>query len=249
VKAICLCPTFGRAPDYLHLVEEAVESFLRQDYTGERELIVLNDCPLQKLVCNVPNVRVVNLDRRFGSLGEKYNAMIELTADHGDVLLPWEDDDISLPWRISQAVKQLGTGSYWKPPQVWFKDSRGYHWNHAVGVRHHASIFTHDAWDRVGGYPRVSGNQDAVMDQYLGGAGLPRFPDGIPPNEWAYVYRWGVSPRHLSGNRDHHAAWIAEAYREVIPGTFELRPYWRTDYVGLTRNSLPSTADTASSKM
>ena len=28
----CICPTYNRPPEYQHLVEEAIESFLRQDY-------------------------------------------------------------------------------------------------------------------------------------------------------------------------------------------------------------------------
>jgi hypothetical protein len=44
VSRICL--TFGR-PRFL---EEAIESFLRQDYPGEAELIVLNDLPRRNLL-------------------------------------------------------------------------------------------------------------------------------------------------------------------------------------------------------
>ena len=240
-KAICLLPTFGRAPSYLHLIEEAVESFCRQDYDGPRELVILNDHPRQRLMCDAPNVRVINLDARLRSLGEKFDAMIELAADEGDVLLPWEDDDISLPWRIRQAIEMLGDDDYWKPPQVWFADPRGYHWQHAVGVRHHASVFTYDVWNRVGGYPATSGDQDARMDSLLlrQRHRVVDYPHGIPPDQWAYVYRWGVSPNHLSGNRDHQAAWHAEAAKPCVPGTFQIRPHWRQDYPALLRSRLP----------
>ena len=42
-KVSCICPTFAR----VYLLEEAIESFLRQDYKGEKELIIddgLEDC-------------------------------------------------------------------------------------------------------------------------------------------------------------------------------------------------------------
>lgn len=234
----CLCPTYNRAPHYLHLLEEAVESFRRQDRPAESELVILNDCPGQTLVCHEPDVRVINLGVRIPSLGEKFNLLVELAR--GCILLPWEDDDISLSGRINQACARVGGDDYWKPPQVWYMDQRGLHWKHNVGIRHHASAFTRRAWESVGGYPRVSGNQDALMDRKLMRMrhGIDDFPAGIPPSQWQYIYRWGVSPNHLSGSSDHEAAWRAEASKPIATGTFEIKPRWREDYEELTRKCL-----------
>jgi GT2 family glycosyltransferase len=41
-----MCLTYGRPK----VLEEAIESFLRQDYKGEKELVVLNDFADQTLV-------------------------------------------------------------------------------------------------------------------------------------------------------------------------------------------------------
>ena len=76
----CLCPTFGRCGSaWQHLLEEAVESFLRQT-DAHSELLILNDHPAQELVFDHPRVRVVNHPSRFHTLGEKYNAMVSLAA-------------------------------------------------------------------------------------------------------------------------------------------------------------------------
>jgi glycosyltransferase involved in cell wall biosynthesis len=53
MKVSCICPTYNRPPNYQWLLEEAIESFLRQDY-AEKELLVLNDCAGQELVCDAP---------------------------------------------------------------------------------------------------------------------------------------------------------------------------------------------------
>lgn len=233
----CLCPTFGRGPSELWLLEEAIESFLRQDRPAESELMILNDCPGQILMSDHPDVRVFNLPKRLPTLGDKFNHLVELAR--GDLLLPWEDDDISLPGRINQAVAQIGEGDYWKPPQVWYMDGRGLHWRHAVGVRHHASVFTRAAWEHVGGYPSVSGNQDAIMDARLGGHLLPAFPQGLPPDQWQYIYRWGVSSLHLSGCRDTEAAYRIHGTKPHAEGVFALKPHWRRDYVELVRAACP----------
>ena len=105
----CICPTYGRPATYQHLLEEAVASFLRQTYPN-KELIVLNDCPGQELVCQAPDVRVVNRADRFPTLGDKYNAAVSLAR--GDLIAPWEDDDISLPWRLALSVDRLGDADY-----------------------------------------------------------------------------------------------------------------------------------------
>jgi len=39
MKVSCQCITYDR----VELLEEAIESFLRQDYKGEKELVILND--------------------------------------------------------------------------------------------------------------------------------------------------------------------------------------------------------------
>jgi cellulose synthase/poly-beta-1,6-N-acetylglucosamine synthase-like glycosyltransferase len=40
----CVCPTHNRPPHYQYLLEEAVESFLRQDYPN-KEMIVSTTAP------------------------------------------------------------------------------------------------------------------------------------------------------------------------------------------------------------
>src|SRR5262245_6518789 len=57
----CMCLTYGRPG----ILEEAIQSFLLQDYPGEKELIVLNDLAEQELACTARQVTVVNVPRRF----------------------------------------------------------------------------------------------------------------------------------------------------------------------------------------
>jgi glycosyltransferase involved in cell wall biosynthesis len=239
----CLCPTYGRCPSHQHLVEEAIESFLRQERQIECELILLNDCPEQELVFDHPDVRIVNRTSRIASLGEKFNELVRVAR--GDLLLPWEDDDLSLPGRISQALAMLGGDDYWKPPQVWFLQcGQPPRWRHNVGVRHHASVFTREAWEKVGGYPAISGAQDAAMDSRLMCLKhhIEHFPSGILPDQWQYIYRWGVSPNHLSGSSNHEVAWRNEADKPRQVGRFILQPHWRRDYAELCRTALATTS-------
>jgi glycosyltransferase involved in cell wall biosynthesis len=244
----CLCPTYNRAPNYLHLLSEALESFLRQCLPNgvDAELVILNDTPGQELVCTAPNVRVINTDSRFASLGEKRNFLCG--AAQGHLLLVWDDDDISLPKRIAQAVQQsriLTTGldrqhHYFNPQRSWWLDRDTLHWQHNHGYCHNASAFTRWAWAQVGGYPSTSGNEDALMDSKL------RRAFGVNPaverrQDWFSIYRWGVSPHHLSGNADgpahdpHSLHYQRIGQKPIAAGTFNLAPAWNHDYQELCR--------------
>jgi glycosyltransferase involved in cell wall biosynthesis len=240
----CICLTYNRPPEYQHLLEEAIESFLRQDYPN-KELIVLNDCPGQVLECDAPGVRVINVSERFPTLGDKRNAAVGLAR--GELLAPWDDDDISLPRRLSFSVERLGDADYFNPRRYWFLDNDGLHSDHAMGVGHNASLFTRTAFEVVGGYPSISLGEDAAMDGALL-ARMERVVDalrGYPElerSEWLYIYRWGVSPVHVSGRADE------DFYREICmrpveEGRFRLYPHWRWDYEAETRRMLERVMD------
>lgn len=194
----CICPTYGRFPTHGHLLSDAVACFLWQDYPA-KELVVFNDSREQTLVCELPGVRVVNMPTRYATLGEKYNAAIK--AARGDIILPWEDDDVSLPHRISQAVERLKGHAYFNPRRSWYWHDK-LHSDHQHGVCHNASAYTREAWEKVGGYPAVSGSQDATMDSRLRALGRTAPPLTDDFREWSYVYRWGMQPYHLSGSGD-----------------------------------------------
>jgi glycosyltransferase involved in cell wall biosynthesis len=237
----CICPTYNRPPQYQHLLEEAIASFLRQDYPN-KELIVLNDCPGQELICDEPGVRVVNVAERFPSIGDKLNAAVGLAR--GELIAPWDDDDISLPWRLSLSVERLGDGDYFNPKCYWFLDNEGLHVDHPVGYAHNASLFRRAAFEGVGGYPSKSFGADAALDAAFSGLAhaveeAGRGEEGLRREEWYYIYRWGVSQVHMSGSGEED--FYGEVGKQpVVEACFHLSPRWRRDYEAETRRLLAS---------
>ncbi|MGA7669174.1 MAG: glycosyltransferase [Nitrolancea sp.] len=237
----CICLTYGRPPDHKWLLEEAIESFLRQTYPN-KELIILNDCPQQELVCDAPGVRIVNAPMRYPTLGDKDNAAIAVAR--GELIARWDDDDISLPSRLAFSVERLGAADYFNPRSYWFMDPQGLHSDHTMGYAFNASLFRWSAFAAVGGSPAVNLGEDAAVD-----ARLSTLPDVVDPNrgapkltraEWFYIYRWGVSQHHLSSRTD------TNFYREigertVVAGRYLLQPHWRMDYPDATRRLLAVT--------
>lgn len=237
----CICLTYKRAPTAQVLLEEAINSFLIQDYT-DKELLIINDAE-QDLVLATPqpSITILNIKRRFRTLGEKYNAAIALAK--GDYICPFEDDDISLPWRLSMSMRYLlaSGAEYYNPKRYWYWDGK-YHFKHPMGYAHNASIFTRNAFTKVRGYESLSGPQDAAMDttllkkvKYLIGS---LNNQELPRKDWFYIYRWSTGSYHLSGVSNTQSYYDSLAKTNIKNSTIILKPRWRTDYVAETRQLL-----------
>ena len=230
----CLCPTFARTA----LLEEAIESFLRQDYAGPSELIVLNDFDRQTLRFHHPRVRVVNTSR-YETLGEKRNAMVEMSG--GELLLTWGDDDIHLPHRISRMVEALGDG-----PMC----MEGWHFCSYAGKMmlnrfstSGAMICTRSAFHSVKGIPHEDVGEDQSFSRRIRKHfGLPTIP--MATENPAFWYRWSGTDRpHISahgpdaqGKPKAYTLMHAYALAMVAKGTepseeIELHPCWRGDHI------------------
>ncbi|HEY0603905.1 MAG TPA: DUF6065 family protein [Herpetosiphonaceae bacterium] len=238
----CICPTYGRVA----LLEEAIESFLRQDYPGPKELIILNDYDGQTLSCDHPEVRVINVPKRFHSVGEKYKAAAALAAH--DLVFVWHDDDISLPHRLSYTVAQID------PQKGYFKADKAWYWNDGTlhgpdeNVFHGGSCWRRDLFSKVQGYPHVSSGYDVEFEQICratAAAAIQVKP--IKPADVYYVYRWqGTDSYHLSamgtnGQEDEQiTAYVAgKAQRGAIPlGPIRLQPHWKREYAAQVQEYL-----------
>ena len=231
----CMCLTYGRP----HLLEEAIESFLRQDYRGTKELIVLNDLPDQQLRFEHPEVQIINLGKRFRSLSEKRNACAALCSH--DWLFVWDDDDIYLPWRISYSIEMMDhERQFFKPAQS-FMLSDGIITGPHANVFHSSACWHRRLFDEVQGYPHVFGTGEDIaieskFKQALAGRSLS---DNIPVEKNFYIYRWGgTGSYHISGFGDATDHTMVADYisRQLesgnIPsGEILLDPHWKTNYL------------------
>ena len=247
----CICPTYGRVA----LLEEAMYCFLLQDYPGPKELIVLNDYVEQTLVFDHPEVRVINLPKRFRTVGEKRNAGVAL-ASH-DLLFPWDDDDIYLPHRLSYSVAKF------EAQKGFFKPSPGWVWQsgHVHGPKesrfHASSCWSRDRFDAVRGYASEGSGHDQIFEERL----AQRFPGitatfPIQPAEIYYIYRWygtgsyhlsgfgGLKPGENSGDAEVAAYIQRRASRGAIrQGRILLRPHWNADYQQLVSQYIQALAE------
>lgn len=244
----CFCLTYGRP----RLLEEAIHSFLQQDYTGPKEMIVLNDYPGQILELDHPEVQVINLPKRFRTAGEKRNAAVAL-ASH-DLLFVWDDDDVYLPHRLSFSMANFDPAKgFFKAHQAWMWSGgqlRGPEKN-----RFHAgSCWSRSLFDALGGYAADGCGCDLLFEQQLE-CHFPgsTTPHSIEPEEIYYVYRWGgTGSYHLSGFGDMEAgqnvgyaqvgAAVEQKARsgEIPLGRVALQPHWKQYYPQLIADRLAS---------
>ena len=237
----CKCITYGRVA----LLEESLYSFLNQDYLGPKELIIVNDYPLQKLVFDHPNVKIYNLDKTFETIGEKENYAVSLC--NGEIIAVWDDDDIAMPNHLNNIYKYFKNGSdllhwekgvFYNEPNITAITSLG---NSGI-------VYTKSIWEKVGKHPIENAGYDATFVHRIMGK-TNKIVKASPPNEEvSWFYMWGGRDYHMSGmgtdtpdrpnvvirNSQHVEK---ERKRGSIPtGEIILKPRWKKDYKQLLFN-------------
>src|SRR5262245_39501368 len=125
----CVCTTYGRHT----IMNRLISMFLAQRYE-ERELIILNTAlvplVLDASLTGAP-ITLVN-QQTYGKTGTPYRNRGNILEDAtqlatGEIFCLFDDDDIYLPWHVSQGVeKLLACGKKaWKPKRSFFSKDGG----------------------------------------------------------------------------------------------------------------------------
>ncbi len=236
VLASAYCATYGRPPS---LLGEAVASFLQQDYAN-KELIVLNDLPEQTIHIDAPGVRVINAYPRYSTLGEKFRAAVD--ACRGQVLFPWEDDDIYFPWRMSYSIEHMTEAGIYHTGKAWWL--RGPFDPVMCANIHHCNLaMTAGRYHECGGYE----SEDVPdLDRRLFKRLDVQSQSGdIPDKDVHYIYRWGTTDSYhgsgWGGDIDDACARAgdyvqAKIKQGLIPtGDVHIVPRWTRDWVAFVR--------------
>jgi len=239
----CKCITYGR----VSTLEESIYSFINQKYPGRKELIIINDYPLQKLEFDHPEVKIFNLDYTFSTIGEKENFAIEQCS--ADIIAVWDDDDLALPNHLCNIAK------YFKEDSVLLQWNRGVLFNNPdvaaiTGLGNSGIVYSKNAWKEVGGHPLENAGYDMTFIIKLKNTFPSKTIAASPPDdEVSWIYYWGGRSYHMSGlgadNGDdkpnvivRHSDYI-ESQRQLgnIPtGIIKLEPKWEFDYTKKVRD-------------
>jgi len=228
--------TYGR----VEMLEESLHSFLQQDYPGPKELIIVNDYPLQKLIFDHPEVKIFNLDYTFSTIGAKENYAMEQCS--GDIICQWDDDDVALPNHLSNVAKLFtddlnilhwNTGVYYNEPSItdvgWIGNS---------GI-----VFRKSAWKAIGGHPIENAGYDMTFIESIHALDQSKkLFAKMPKEEASWFYMWGGRGYHMSGQGDdlpgkpnviqRHSLHIDNLRQQgkIPTGDVVLKPHWNKDY-------------------
>ncbi len=229
-----LIPTYART----RTLAEAIYSAQNQDYKGRVQILVVNDCQRQKLLCSPidPRVQVLNLPYRRPSLGEKRDLMIGMVGTEWVAFL--DDDDIWLPWYLSSMLNGVDETT----PAV-FATHQFYHWEGrwSLGVvpGGMTTIVARTKLAKAVGFDHeLNVGEDNVFRQgveRMSGRNLRRVAS------MAYGYRRDAPGVHISssfapdGFTSDNRPWLRHAEERMDKGVEPtgnvlIKPRWHEDY-------------------
>ena len=235
------CLTYGR----INVLEELLYSFLHLEYEGWKELVIVNDYPLQTLHFDHPEVRIYNLKETFDVIGNKENFTIEKCE--GDIVATMDDDDIAFSNHFSNI------NQYWKDTTTLI------HWNRALfyngpnaskiaGVGNSGIVFSKEVWEKVGRSPIENAGGDMTFVNRIHNLGRENVVIASP-QDVGWCYRWSIPVKnnesgvyHQSGQGtdkegrpnivERHKQYIESQRKQgkIPTGDIWLNPHWEYDY-------------------
>jgi hypothetical protein len=215
------------------LLEEAIESFLRQELPPESEMVIINDNAEVDYVYDHPNVRIINHKERFSSIAAKLEWGYKQCKY--DYIYRLDDDDLIAPWGLHNASIDIKTN----PGFDIYRSEGMYFFVNNIYERENSNInngniYTKAYLDRIK-WPDTSNGEDADITFHKGGT--------IYESKLKHtmIYRWGMGTFHISGLGQASNQVILDHADKVLDdtkGEIILNPNFINDYYGqINRNS------------
>lgn len=209
-----------------HLLEEALESFLRQDYKGPSEMIIVNDSKDVEYTFDHPNVRIFNLKDRYESITMKLKWGCEQAL--GEHIYRLDDDDLLAPWALSSVANDIethpGYDVYRSSNQYFFVDNK---FQKITSNVNNGNVYSKNYLNRIN-WPNRESGEDANIT--FGHKGKIYLSTKAP----TMLYRWGMNTHHVSGKGKQSNAEVIKNRDSFIKhretGIIPLQPKFIKDY-------------------
>ncbi len=204
-KVSCVLCTYGR----FETVRRSITFWKYQDYDN-KELIIFNTAPVPIVLDDSlqdHDIRVINQQHvdgnAFSSLGQVRETALQFVT--GDIYVCWDDDDMFLPWHISQGIRELKKcgRAAWMPAQSYFSGDDGQTFQYARNSME-ASVLLEMESLRQYGFSYENGLEHLPWRRKMVDTGELVETDEVTPLE-SYAYIWGsdLAPHKTSGNVDN----------------------------------------------
>jgi glycosyltransferase involved in cell wall biosynthesis len=209
-----------------HLLEEAVQSFLKQGPAlAFSEMVIINDNPEMKYTFDHPRVRVINTDERFPSIASKLEWGYKQCES--DYIYRLDDDDLLAPWALANVMRDVisnpGYEIYRSSGMYFFVNNK---FEKESDNINNGNVYSRAYLDRIK-FPDKSGNEDADIT-YSHNAKIYQ-----SKLKHTMLYRWGMNTFHISGLGEQPNHVILEHADKVLDntkGTIVLNPHFKEDY-------------------
>ena len=237
------CITYGR----VDTLEESIESFLKQDYLGKKELIIVNDYPEQTLVYDHPEVFIYNIPKTFDTIGAKENFAVNLCR--GDIIAVWDDDDIAMPNHLCNIAKYFLPNTdllHWEKG-ILFNDKKI---SAITGLGNSGIVYSKNIWEKGGGHALENAGYDMTIVLKIRSQSNNIVLAAPLDCDVSWFYMWGGRSYHMSGQGTddetkpniliRHSEHIENLRSQgLIPtGVITLSPKWNLDYQSLLKQYL-----------
>lgn len=218
-----------------YLLEEAIESYLCQDYKGESEMVIINDSNKVEYVFEHPKIRIINLKERFPSLGHKLK--FGFSECKYDYVYRLDDDDLLAPWALKNTWEDICANPDY---EIYRSDGHYFFENNQFkkisSNVNNGNVYTKKYLSRIE-IPENSFGEDYTMTFNFNAKIYES-----KRQQKTMIYRWGMGTYHVSGmgNISTDAAnertdSIVEAIAKgrnsgVEEGLLELHPHFDEEY-------------------
>lgn len=208
-----------------HLLEEAIQSYLNQDYKGESELVIINDCPQVMYSFKHPKIKIYNIGTRFSSVGSKLEWGMKNT--NGDYVYRLDDDDLMAPWALSlqndYIENNTGYDVYRCQHHYFFSNNEYQALSDSIN---NGNCYSRDFINRINWIDKSIGEDNHITfhqnaNIFTGNTG-----------KYSMAYRWGMGVYHISGMGDkpNNEIYQMTDKSNTENGIIYLKPNLKKDY-------------------
>ena len=201
-KVCAVMCTYGR----FEIVRQSITMFIAQDYSN-KELVIFNTAQtplvLADSLSHRGDIRVVNQTTKsngdgFASLGDVRNSALEHVE--GDLYICWDDDDLFMPWHISQAVENYIQCDElaWKPDVSYISIDGGNSFKGIAGNAMEASFVVDMTQIKKCGFSTNKSGAEHVDGGWLSQTSW-RQQDVSPFESYGYIWGDARAPHKTSG--------------------------------------------------
>jgi glycosyltransferase involved in cell wall biosynthesis len=208
-----------------HLLEEAIESFLRQQTAIDSEMVVINDNPEVDYIYEHERVKIINCKERFPSIASKLEWGYKQCKY--DYIYRLDDDDLLAPWALENAKEDIlanpGHEIYRSEGMYFFVNNEFQKKDSNIN---NGNVYTKAYLDRIE-FPDKSGDEDMYIT-FRNNAKI--YESKL---KHTMLYRWGMGTLHISGMGIQPNEVILEQADKVLDatkGNIILNPHFDNDY-------------------